>query len=219
MEKYIEDLTKTTLFSGIEQLDMKKLLACIQARIVGYKKNELIVEQGSKVYNFGIMLSGHGRAFKVDTMGKVIIITLLQKYSEIGVILAASFDHKSPVSVQAQEDLSVLLIPYDGLITRCKKNCPQHDRLLRNYINIVAERGLVLHERIDCLLKPTVREKILSYLTRVSCEQNSRTIFVPIDRYAMSEYLNIERSALSRELSQMKRDEIIDFHKNVFKLM
>ncbi len=219
MEKYIEDLTKTTLFSGIEQHDLKKLLTCIHARVVGYKKNELIVEQGSKVYDFGIMLSGHGRTFKVDAMGKVIIITLLKKYSEIGVILAASFDHKSPVSVQAQEDLSVLSIPYDGLITGCKYNCTQHNRLLRNYINIVAERGLVLHERIDCLLKPTIREKILSYLTRVSYEQNSRTFFVPVDRYAMSEYLNIERSALSRELSKMKWDGIIEFYKNTFKLL
>ncbi len=219
MKNYVEDLAQTALFVGIEQENIEKLLGCIQAKVVEYKKDELIIEEGSKVYDFGIMLSGHGRAFKIDTMGRIIIITLLKKGSEIGVILAAGSNHKSPVSVQTEEDLSVLSVPFDGLITRCKNNCPQHDRLLRNYINIVAEKGMVLHERIDCLLKPTVREKIMTYLVRVSREQGCRTIAIPFDRYAMSEYLNIERSALSRELSKMKRDGLIDFHKSEFKLL
>jgi len=219
MEKYIEDLTQTALFTNIDHSGVRQLLHCVRARISKYKENDLIIEEGSKVYDFGIMLSGHGRSFKLDIMGRVITITQLQKGSEIGVILAASFEHKSPVSVQAQEDSTVLTIPYDGLITQCSKKCPNHDRLLRNYINIVAEKGLILHERIDCLLKPTVREKIMTYLVRVSREQGSRSIKIPFDRYAMSEYLNIERSALSRELSRMKQDGVIDFFRNQFHLM
>jgi len=219
MKKYIEDLAQTTLFAGIKKENIEKLLSCIHAKVVKYRKDELIIEEGNKIYNFGIMLSGHGRAFKIDATGKIIIITLLQKGSEIGVILAASFNHKSPVSVQAQEDLCVLSIPYDGLITRCKTNCTQHDWLLKNYINIVAEKGLLLHERIDCLLKPTAREKIMTYLVRMSREQGCRMFTIPLDRNAMSEYLNIERSSLSRELSNMKRDGLIDFQKNGFKLL
>jgi CRP-like cAMP-binding protein len=159
------------------------------------------------------------RSIKWDTNDRVIIITLLKKGSEIGIILAASLEHKSPVSVQAQDDVSVLLIPFDRVFTRCEKACPWHDKLLRNFINIVAEKGLVLHERIDCLLKSTVREKILAYLTRISREQNSRTVSIPINRNAMAEYLNVERSALSRELSKMKRDGILDYRKNDFKLL
>jgi CRP-like cAMP-binding protein len=144
---------------------------------------------------------------------------LLQKGSEIGVLLAASPEYDSPVSVQAQEDVSVLLIPYDRLFARCKRACQKHETLLRNYIGIVAEKGLVLHERMNCLLKPTLRDKILTYLMRVSREQQSRTVSIPMNRNAMAEYLNIERSALSRELSCMKRDGLIDYHKNGFKLL
>jgi len=214
----IEDLAQTKLFSGIPPAEIPDLIDCIHARRVEYAKGDFIVEEGRNVYDFGIMLSGHGQSFKWDAADRLIIITLLEKGSEIGVMLAACPEHKSPVSVQALDEVSVLRIPYNRVIAQCPKGCPKHERLLRNYIAIVAEKGLVLHERIDCLLKPTVRDKILTYLLRVSHEQNCRTFSIPMNRKAMADYLNVERSALSRELSHMKRDKLIDYHRNSFRL-
>ena len=214
-----EDLAQTKLFSGIIPEEIAGLLDCVHARCAQYAKDEMIIEEGNRVHEFGVMLSGHGRSMKWDTSDRLIIITLLQKGSEIGVLLAASPEHESPVSVQAQEDVSLLLILYDRLLTRCERVCPKHERLLRNYIGIVAEKGLVLHERMNCLLKPTLRDKILTYLLRVSREQQSRTVSLPMNRNAMAEYLNIERSALSRELSYMKREGLIDYHKNKFNIL
>lgn len=219
MVEYIEDLAQTKLFSGIEPKEIAGLLDCIHGRQVEYAKDAMIIEEGSRVYEFGIMLSGHGRSMKWDATDRLITITLLQKGSEIGVLLAANPEHESPVFVQAQEDVSILLIPYDCMFAHCKKACPRHERLLRNYIGIVAEKGLVLHERIDCLLKPSLREKIMNYLLQISREQQSPSFTIPMNRNAMAEYLNIERSALSRELSYMKRDGLIDYHRNDFKLL
>jgi CRP-like cAMP-binding protein len=134
-------------------------------------------------------------------------------------MLAASPEHESAVFVQAQSDVSVLSIPYDGLLTWCKKACPKHIRLIKNYIGIVAGKGLVLHERIDCLLRPTVRDKIMNYLLRVAREQQNRAFTIPMNRNEMAAYLNIERSALSRELSYMKRDGLIAYSRNSFRLL
>lgn len=218
MIRHMEELAQTKLFAGIAAEQMTGLLSCINARRSDYVKNEMIIEEGSRIREFGIILTGHGRSVKWDTTGRLITITLLKKGSEIGVLLAANPEYGSPVSVQAEGPVSVLLIPYDGMLARCRKACPEHERLLRNYISIVAEKGLVLHERMDCLLKPSLRDKIMNYLVRVSAEQQSRTITIPLDRNAMAEYLNIERSALSRELSYMKRDGLIDYHKSCFRL-
>ena len=218
MNEYLEDLAQMNLFSGIEPGEIAELLNCLQARRVQYASGEMILEEGSRVRKFGIILSGHARSIKWDTSGRVIILTLLEKGSEIGVLLAAQPEKESPVSIQAQDDVSVLMIPYDRVLAPCIKACPKHDRLLRNYISIVAQKGLFLHERIDCLLKSTVREKIMTYLLRISHEQKSTSFQIPLNRNAMSEYLNIERSALSRELSNMKRDGLIDYHLNNFRL-
>jgi len=219
MKNYIEDLFQTNMFTGITAQEIPGLLNCVHAKYAEYKKDELIIEEGSLVYDFGFILSGHGRVIKWDASDKVFIITMLKKGSEIGVLLAASRDHRSPVTVQALDDVTVLMISYDRLLAKCEKSCPCHETLLRNYINVVADKGLVLHERIDCLLRPSARQKIITYLKRLSIEQSSKSIIVPFNRNALAQYLNIERSNLSRELSMMKRDGLIDYHMNSFKLL
>lgn len=133
-------------------------------------------------------------------------------------LLCANPDHRSPVTVQADEDSSVLMVRFSGLMARCAENCPQHERLIQNYAGVLARKGLTLHERIDCLLRPTVREKIMAYLNRASREQGGFSIKLPPDRSAMAEYLNVNRSALSRELSSMKHDGLIDYYKSNFEL-
>ena len=219
MIEYLEDLAQTNMFSGINPEKIAGLLECVDGRVVHYSKDEMIIEEGSSVLTFGVMLSGHGRSLKWDASDRQVIITLLSQGSEIGVLLATNPEYASSVFVQALDDVSVLMIPFDRLLARCEKNCLQHEILLRNYLRIVAEKGLVLHERIDCLLKPTVRDKIMTYMLRVSKEQQSRTFSIPINRNGMSKYLNVERSALSRELSQMKRDGILNYHRNEFELL
>ena len=74
-------------------------------------------------------------------------------------------------------------------------------------------------ERLDCLLRPCARDKIMAYLKNASCPSTGGTFTVPLDRNAMAQYLNMDRSALSRELSKMKADEIMDFHKSTFRLL
>ena len=219
MNEYKETLMQTALFAGIEREAIGGLLKCVNAKCARYKKDDLIIEEGEDIREFGIILSGHARSIKWDASDKIVIITLLNQGSEIGVLLAARPGHKSTVWVQAQDDVEVLHISYDRMISRCIKNCPQHETMLRNYISIVADKGLDLHERINCLLKPTLREKIITYLLRVSREQQSRFFTIPMNRNVMAEYLNIERSSLSRELSYMKREGLIDYHKNSFKLI
>jgi CRP-like cAMP-binding protein len=211
-------LESAALFAGIKPELILRLLRCIGAREVKVPKGGRIIEEGEPVAQFSILLSGSGRSVKTDAEGRVILITLLSPGSEIGVLLCANPDHRSPVTVQADEDSSVLMVRFSGLMARCAENCPQHERLIQNYAGVLARKGLTLHERIDCLLRPTVREKIMAYLNRASREQGGFSIKLPPDRSAMAEYLNVNRSALSRELSSMKHDGLIDYYKSNFEL-
>lgn len=219
MIEIVKTLEKTSLFTGIEPDDIEAILGCLDTRLTEYCKNEMVLREGDKISDIGIVLSGHGRSIKEDIAGKTVIVTLLGKGSLIGVLLAASRERKSPVSVQAIDRLSVLFTSFDSMLRKCTKACPKHDRLLRNVLDGIAEKALVLHDRNDCLIKPTVREKVMTFLSRVAKEQKNRTFVIPFDRNAMAEYLNVERSALSRELSRMKKDGLIDFYKDNFKLL
>lgn len=175
--------------------------------------------EGEAVSSFGLLLSGRAQAVKGDAQGRSVILALLKPGDAIGILLAARPGRPSPVTVRVTERAEVLHLPFEGLIAGCKRGCPGADRLLRNYVGIAAEKGLLLHERIDCLLRPTVREKVLAYLRRETERAGRSAVTLPLDRAAMADYLHVERSALSRELSRMRRDGLIDFCKNRFELL
>lgn len=217
--EYIEVLQKSDLFYGINMEDIEKILECMHARYVSFEKDEIIICEGSEVKDIGVLLSGCGCSVKHEESGKISIITLLKPGCFIGILLAASKKRRSPVSVQAKEKLSVLFIPIENFISGCSKDCPKYEIMLHNYIDAIAEKAMLLHDRNDCLLKATVREKVSTYLKRVAKDKKSNTFTIQLDRNAMAEYLNVDRSALSRELSKMKKDGLIDYYKSSFKIL
>jgi len=119
--------------------------------------------------------------------------------------------------------VSALLIPINSLLNPCEKQCTSHDKLIRNLLNSVSEKFFELYNRIFCITQSTMRDKIMYFLENASkAFASGRRGFIfsiPYDRAALAEYLNVERSALSRELSAMKRDGLIDYHKNNFRLL
>lgn len=218
LDNIIEALGQSKLFAGIAQRDIEEMLVCLHARRGDFAKGEMLFREGDAVNETGVVLFGHARSIKDDPSGKTTIVTLLQKGDFIGVLLAASLERRSPVSVQALDALCVMFFPIESIMGRCVRLCRRHDVLSRNFLDGIAEKALHLHDRNDCLIKPTVREKILTYLMREAKVQGRRAFTIPFDRSGMSEYLNVERSALSRELSRMKKDGLIDFFKSDFRL-
>ena len=83
----------------------------------------------------------------------------------------------------------------------------------------MAEKSLTLNDRIDCLVRRGVREKVQVYLLDMAKERGSPEFTIPLDREAMAGYLNVDRAALSRELSRMKAEGLIEYRKSFFRLL
>lgn len=227
MELTIEEfdlLTRCPLFHGIGREKLREMLSCLHARRETFAPGAFLLREGDRAQEVGLVMSGQGRSLMEDRFGEPVVLSLLSPGSLMGVFLAASRDHKSPVSIQAQEELTALFFPGDALSSPCSNNCPEHGVLVRNYLSSLAEKSLVLNSRISCLARRTVREKVLAYLTQAAAQkgidpQTGGEFSVPLDRNAMAAYLNIDRTALSRELSRMKQEGLIDFHKDRFRLL
>jgi CRP-like cAMP-binding protein len=209
-------LEKSPLFRGIAKGDIETVITCLSGTYKAYEKDETIVWEGDAVKSVGILLSGSARSTKTDASGKLVIVTLIEPGNYIGLLLAASHDRTSPVTVQTMENLRVLFIPIRNILVR--SDCPHHAKVIASLLDGIAEKALVLHDRNDCLIKPTIRAKVLTFLSRMALDTDSRSFTVPMGRDAMAEYLDVDRSALSRELSWMKRDGLIDYEKNWFEL-
>ena len=216
---YLESLEKSHFFSGLGTAEIDRLIKCLRAEYSEYEKDEAVLREGDLYTKVGIVLSGEARSVTTDISGKSVIVTIQKEGGYIGVLLAASLGRRSPVSVYASSHLCVLSFPAEHIFGICAKTCASHITLLRNFLDATAEKALALHDRVDCLLKSTIREKALAYLTRMASEKESDMFNIPLDRSAMAEYLGVDRSALSRELGKMKKDGLIDFYKNSFKLL
>jgi CRP-like cAMP-binding protein len=207
------------LFENINLDELDKLLNCVNAYILNKEKGDIILREHSEMTNVGILLSGELRATRLDPSGKQLVIAHHSAGSIFGYILSFSPTQKSPVTVTAFTNAAILMIPFEGMLNRCYKMCACHDKLMHNMLRVVSHKYFALQERLTCIMRPTLREKILFYFEKAAVQEGSRTFNIPFDRAALAEYLNAERSALSRELSAMKREGIIDYYKNTFKLL
>lgn len=207
------------LFEDIGVDDIEEILLCLDARIREYEKDEIVIMEGDNVQSVGIVISGIASSQKQDASGKTLTLTLLRENSFVAIMLAANKNRSSPVTVQAREKLCIMFFSFDRLFTTCSKNCIRHDLLLKNYSSCLAEKALELQDRIECLIQPSVRDKVMLFLQQMSAKSVSQNFDIPFDRNTMADYLNVERSALSRELSRMKNDGMIDYYKSSFRLL
>jgi CRP-like cAMP-binding protein len=123
-----------------------------------------------------------------------------------------------PVSVMSAAATEVLFIDFQRIITTCPSSCGFHTLLIRNMIGIFARKNVMLIGKMEHITKRTTREKLLSYLSEQSKLHGSRSFKIPLDRQGLADYLSVERSALSAEMSRVKADGIINYRKNHFEL-
>lgn len=215
----IYDLTKIVLFEGLDKEEIKNLWSCIDAKVKKYKKNEIIVSEGDNVDAIGAVLQGSVQVSRTDIDGNRLVVASIQQYDLFAETYALSKNHESPVMVNATEDSVVLWLNVSKLLTTCSSACIFHRRLIQNIIELLANKNIYLSRKLDILSKKTLREKILQFLHSYSSTSKSRIITIPYNRLAMADYLGVDRSALSRELSKMKEDGLIDYHKSTFILL
>ena len=120
------------------------------------------------------------------------------------------------VSVEAVENAEILFLNVSRVLTVCPSSCPFHHRLVRNLLSILARKNVLLANKMDHVTRHTTREKIMAYLSSEAKRQKSRSFNIPYNRQQMADYLAVERSALSAELSKLQKEGLIAFSKNRF---
>ena len=112
----------------------------------------------------------------------------------------------------------MLLLDYERILHACKLVCRFHHRMIENMVELIAEKNLVLVEKLEVVSRTTIREKLLTYLAHQAQAAGSQTFTVPISRTALAEYLCTDRAAMTRELARMKEEGLVDYDKRTFTL-
>ena len=123
------------------------------------------------------------------------------------------------VDVRANEDCNILFCNIRNLLDDIKKSSSWKEKLLKNILIISSQKNLVLSGRSFHTSPKSCRRRLLSYLNAIALQTGSREFDIPFNRQQLADYLNLERTNMSKELSHMKDEGLIEYRKSHFKLL
>ncbi|MBQ8504478.1 MAG: Crp/Fnr family transcriptional regulator [Clostridia bacterium] len=219
MKKYMEILRSCPLFDGIGNENLTSMLACLGGRTAFFSKKETVIAEGSEADCIGIVLSGTLQIEMNDYFGNRTILGTASPSELFGEAFACADLKAIPVNVVAVRDSEVLFIEKQRIAHPCSNACDFHRRIIYNLLKIVAEKNLMLQQKAQITAKRTTREKLTAYLLSQAKRNNSHSFDIPFNRQELADFLQVDRSGLSAEISKMKKEGIINCRKNHFELL
>lgn len=216
-DNYFNIIKENRLFSGLSEKDLYTALSLLKAEIKDYQKGDFVHNGIEPFQKFGLVLCGICEVCADDIEGNRMIMADVSVGTTFGESISYLSLKDSDVYVLATVNTSVLWLDPSCFFEQ------SDDKLLfalqRNFTAMLAIRTLNMNTRIQVLSKLKLRDRIMSFLSSVSKNEGKKTFTVPLNREDMATYIGANRTALSRELSALKKEGIIDFYKNTFKIL
>ena len=210
-------LVPSPLFQGLSPADLDALAAAGLLRQKTFAKHTVIFRAGSRVQEIGVVVQGTVHIENLDLWGTKSILSSIsagQAFAET----YAFCGEPMMVDVVAAEETEVLFLNMDVLIHTPHPDSEWQPVLVQNLLNISLHKNLALSERIFCTAPKTVRGRLLLYLSNQAAKAGSKSFRIPFDRQGLADHLNLDRSALSKELGKMRDEGILETTKNEFTL-
>jgi len=217
--KYISQLLQVSLFKDIEEMELMHILACFVPKVNNYSQGEYITLEGHEYTGVGIVLAGQVTITKSNEAAERIIMGQLGPSEIFGEMIAFSSINMWPASVIAKTKCQIMFITPEIIINHCSKMCVGHRQLLLNMLTIVSNKALGLNRKVNYLSIKSMRGKISKFLMEEYHKDNKKMFDIVYNRNELAEFLHVSRPSMSRELSRMKEEKIIDYHQSAFKIL
>lgn len=219
MKDFLPILEVCPLFEGVRKEDLPVMLTCLGGRVLRCGKGQAIFSEGDEAKLVGILLAGSVHIIKEDFNGDRSIVSRIGPGELFAESFACAGVASMPVSVVAATDCTYMLIDSRRLTTSCSNACAFHSKTIYNLLRIVATRNLEFHQKMEITSKRTTREKLMAYLLSEAKRAGSNSFTIPYDRQALADFLQVERSAMSAEISKLRADGVLESKRNHFRLL
>ncbi|MBO5755250.1 MAG: Crp/Fnr family transcriptional regulator [Clostridia bacterium] len=208
------------LFSALDEAALDEALTLLRGVEQSYKKGECLRRAGDSFFSFGLVLSGRVEVYMEDFDGGRMMMASVGEGDSFGESLAYLHTEESPVFVFAAEDARVVWLDASFFKQTVSCHTASLPLLLRErFVSLLATRALMQNDRIQILSKAGLRARLVTFFSQCEHRYKSKTFRVPFDRASLAVYLGVNRTALSRELSRMREEGILDFYKDSFRLL
>lgn len=219
MRKFLNVLKKCPLFLDVTDDHIIAMLGCLKAKTNIFDKNYSIISEGVPAKYIGIVLSGSVQISRTDFYGNRSILGNLCEGELFSEAFACMQMDSMPVSVIANEKSEIMFIDCNHILHTCKNDCPHHQQLIYNLMKVLAAKTVMFQQKIEVISKRTTREKLLTYLTICAKKNNKNSFKIPFNRQELADYLEVDRSGLSAQISKLRKDGILECRRNYFKLL
>ena len=219
MRKFLNVLKKCPLFFDVTDDNIIAMLDCLKSRIDIFDKNYTIFSEESPAKYIGIVLSGSVHITRTDYYGNRSILGNLCEGELFAEAFACMQMTSMPVSVIANERSEIMFIDCNHILHTCQNGCPFHQQLIYNLVKVLAAKTVMFQQKIEITSKRTTREKLLTYLTICAKKNNKNSFKIPFTRQELADYLEVDRSGLSAEISKLRKEGILECKRNYFKLL
>ena len=215
MYMYNEIAREHSLFEGLTDAEYSNALKLFSAEWRKHLRGTMLSRQGDVMQKFGLIASGNVQIYSYDMDGTSNMMASVERG---GTFAEAICYLKEPVYVHifAETDTMVLWLDPSHIMQINVRHTPLERKLMNRFTAMLARKAIGMNERIQVLSKITLREKLVTLFSQCVARYGTMQFTLPYDRQGMAAYLGTNRSALSRELSNMKAEGLIDFHKNSF---
>ena len=199
-------LSACSLFAGLTQDEIAAILPCLSARQAGFRRGQFLLRADDEVELLQEDFWGNRNLLAAAGPGEL--------FAEAFACVQA----RAPVSVLCKTDGRVLYLDTHAVFSPCEKGCAQHRTLSQNLIRVLAEKNMQLNEKAGYLSQRSTREKLLAYLSAQARRVGSASFRIPFDRQQLADFLSVNRSAMSAELSKMQREGLLRAERSDFTL-
>lgn len=219
MEGYvIEQLRQSRLFYNFSEEMLGQIIPRLDIRIKKYVKNEMIFETDHKVEFLGVVLSGELCAVTMDYNGQENLLQKLYAGYTVGAEIACTYSQLSPYSLYCFKAAELFLFPYKiiyehGIILETERSI-----LIQNLMEFMAYLNQKRFLKSYVLSAKGARERIMRYLLAQARNCDTDDFIISYNREQLANFLCLNRSVLSHELGMLKKEGILDFRKNKFKI-
>jgi len=198
------------LFKDFSNQEINYFLITSQYKIADYQAGQIIAIEGDPLTKIGLILEGTLEVQKNYPSGKTVTINQLTTGDTFGEVAIFSFKKIFPSTIFSSTDSKIMFVKKDNIL----RFCFQNEKFFKSLLQLLSEKILILDNRLCLLSRETIRQKISFYLIERYREEQTLQIHTAISREKMAEQFAITRPSLSRELSKMKREGLIDLHKD-----
>lgn len=209
-------LYQADFFTGITAEQLQQILPCLGITLSAFQKNTYLFQAGEQITQIGFLFSGKVQIIQEDFWGNRTILEQIDTGGMFGEAFACAGTPRIPVTVLAAEDGQLAYFPYQKLLSLCPNACPFHRQLITNLLQGMAAKNVMLVQKMTHISKRSTREKLLSYLSLQALQKNDNQFTIPFNRQELADFLAVDRSAMSAELSRMQKEGLLEFHRSHF---